>query len=65
MKKYFAIALAVLAVTGCRNKENDEPVPAGLIRVEPLITKATEVNFEDGDKIGLTVVTTDGDYADI
>ena len=64
MKKYFAIALAVLAVAGCRNKENDEPVPAGLIRVEPLITKATEVNFENGDKIGLTVVTTDGDYAD-
>ena len=64
MKKYFAIALAVLAVAGCRNRENDEPVPAGLIRVEPLITKATEVNFEDGDKIGLTVVTTDGDYAD-
>ena len=64
MKKILTIALAVLAVAGCRNKENDEPVPAGLIRVEPLITKATEVNFEDGDKIGLTVVTTDGDYAD-
>lgn len=57
MKKYFAIALAVLAVAGCRNKENDEPVASGHICVEPLITKATEVNFEDGDKIGLTVVT--------
>ena len=57
MKKYFAIALAVLAVAGCRNRENDEPVAAGQICVEPLITKATEVNFEDGDKIGLTVVT--------
>ena len=57
MKKYFAIALAVLAVAGCRNKENEEPVAAGQICVEPLITKATEVNFEDGDKIGLTVVT--------
>lgn len=64
MKKILAIALAVLAAAACHNKENDEPAPAGQIRVEPLITKATEVNFEDGDKIGLTVVTTDGDYAD-
>ena len=57
MKKYFAIALAVLAVAGCRNKENDEPTAPGLISIEPVITKATEVNFEAGDKIGLTVVT--------
>ena len=63
MKKYFAIALAVLAVAGCRNKENDEPSAPGLISIEPVITKATEVNFEAGDKIGLTVVTSDGDYA--
>ena len=37
MKKYFAIALAALAVAGCHNKENDEPVAAGQICVEPLI----------------------------
>lgn len=56
MKKYFAIALAVLAVAGCQNKEDDAPAAAGLVSIEPVITKATEVNFETGDKIGLTVV---------
>ena len=57
MKKYFAIALAALAVAGCSNKENDGPVVLGQISIDPVITKATEVNFEAGDRIGLTVVT--------
>ena len=55
MKKLTVIALAALAVAGCQQKGGDEPV-LGKINVEPIITKATEVNFEDGDKVGLTIV---------
>ena len=57
MKKILTIALAALAVAGCSNKENDGPVVLGQISIDPVITKATEVNFEAGDRIGLTVVT--------
>ena len=55
MKKLTVIALAVLAIAGCQQKGGDEPV-LGKINVEPVITKATEVNFEEGDKVGLTIV---------
>ena len=55
MKKLTVIALAALAVAGCQQKGGDEPV-LGKINVEPIITKATEVNFEDGDMVGLTIV---------
>ena len=55
MKKLTMIALAALAVAGCQQKGGDEPV-LGKINVEPIITKATEVNFEDGDMVGLTIV---------
>lgn len=58
MKRYITLVLAVLAVAACQQKEDIKDVVApGKIRVEPVITKATEVNFEEGDKIGLTIVT--------
>ena len=55
MKKLTMIALAVFAIAGCQKKGGDEQV-LGKINVEPIITKATEVNFEAGDKVGLTIV---------
>ena len=55
MKRYFALALAALTfAAACQKVETTQPQP-GKIQVEPIITKATEVNFEDGDRIGLTV----------
>ena len=66
MKRYIPLALAVLALAACnKNAEPETPV-YGKIRVEPVITKATEVNFEAGDKIGLTIAPaeTDAKYAD-
>ena len=55
MKRYLTLALAVLTLAAaCQKEESHKPVP-GKIQVEPIITKATEVNFEDGDRIGLTV----------
>lgn len=49
------LALAVLVIAACQQKETPELLP-GKLTVEPIITKATEVNFEDGDKIGLNVI---------
>ena len=58
MKRYIPMMLAVLALAACnKNVGPETPAPAyGKVQVEPIITKATEVNFEDGDRIGLTVV---------
>ena len=55
MKKLMTIALAVLAMAACQRTVEPETLP-GKLSIEPVITKATEVNFEAGDKIGLTVV---------
>ena len=65
MKKLTMIALAALAIAGCQQKGGDEPV-LGKISLEPIITKATEVNFEAGDKVGLTIAAKDAaeNYAD-
>ena len=57
MKRYITIALAALAFAACQHKESTTPVAPDRLTIEPIITKATEVNFEAGDKIGLTVVS--------
>lgn len=49
------VACAVATLAACQ--KNAEPVVApGRVQVEPVITKATEVNFEEGDQVGLTMV---------
>ena len=54
MKRYLSISLAVLAISACQKPVQPEAAP-GKVQIEPVITKATEVNFENGDKIGLTI----------
>ena len=54
MKRYLTIALAALAFAACQKPVQPAAVP-GKVEIEPVITKATEVNFETGDKIGLTI----------
>lgn len=54
MKPYLSISLAVLALAACQKPVQPEAAP-GKVQIEPVITKATEVNFENGDKIGLTI----------
>ena len=54
MKRYFTIALAALSFAACQQTVEPQMVP-GKVQVEPVITKATEVNFETGDQIGLTI----------
>lgn len=55
MNRYLTLSLAALFfAVACQKEDTPQPQP-GKIQVEPIITKATEVNFEDGDRIGLTV----------
>ena len=56
MKHYLTLILAALILAGaCQKTETSTKYEPGKIQVEPIITKATEVNFENGDCIGLTV----------
>ena len=59
MKRYLSIAFAALAIAACQKPDAPEIIrpetAPGKIQVEPVITKATEVNFENGDMIGLTL----------
>lgn len=55
-------AALALSLAGCR--VNDDPVPQpNPIRISPLITRATDVDFEDGDRIGLSVLKDGAAYA--
>ena len=68
MKKivYFA-GLALLTLAACNKTPKTEPQPVDFsqysVRLEPVITRATETNFEQGDEIGLSIVRATGDYA--
>ena len=59
--------LAVLALVACKKnvEPGKEPVDFSQykVRVEPVITRVTETNFEAGDAIGLSVALASGDYA--
>ena len=68
MKRTLLLAgVAVLALAACHKNEKPEPRPVDFsqykIRVEPVITRVTETNFENGDAIGVSVVKPSGDYA--
>ena len=55
---------AAALAAACGQGPEPERLPAAL-RIEPVITRATEVDFEDGDIIGLTVTKGDASvYAD-
>ena len=71
MKKTIALAACLIALAAC-NKMPDPGNPGGrpggdaqgAIRIVPVMTKATETSFENGDAIGVTVTRTSGVYAD-
>ena len=69
MKKALILAgAAVLALAACNKTPQTDPQPVDFsrygIRVEPVITRATETNFENGDQIGLTITRAAGAYAE-
>ena len=59
--------VAFLALAACNKTPKTGPQPVDFsqyqLRVEPVITRVTETNFENGDAIGLSVVRAGGDYA--
>ncbi len=60
MKRYLTIALAVLAIAACKKPDNIVQTGPSKVQIEPVITRATEVNFESGDKIGVTMTKVNG-----
>ena len=58
----FLSACLLLAATACQ-RQQPEPAPAADIRILPVITRATDTDFQDGDAIGVTIVRQGGTYA--
>ena len=59
-RKMLLAGVAFLALAACNKTPKTEPQPVDFsqyqLRVEPVITRVTETNFENGDAIGLSVV---------
>ena len=70
MKKIIVIASCILAFAACNKTPQNGTAPEGstalrdaVLRITPVMTKATETAFENGDAIGLTVSRESGAYA--
>ena len=62
MKKSLTFIFAEALLVSCQQEENETLTPANSrITISPVITRATEVNFETGDKIGVTIIQ-NGDF---
>ncbi len=59
MRKIALPILTALCLASCAKTEEAAKQP-GRIVIDPVITRATEVSFEDGDQIGLTITKQDG-----
>ena len=66
MKKVLLSLLAMASVIACEKEEaTDIPSLGGeIVKISPVITKVTDVNFEDGDRIGLSIFKNDAYYAE-
>ena len=67
MKRTLLLAgVAILAFAACNKNPETEVFDFSqyAVRVEPVITRATETNFESGDQIGLSITRAAGIYAD-
>ena len=66
-KAFWMAAAALLALAACNKNSKPDTPPVDFsqykLRVEPVITRVTETNFESGDAIGLSVSKPSGDYA--
>ena len=60
MKKSLTFIFAAALLVSCQQEEKETMTPANSsITISPVITRATEVNFETGDKIGVTIIQND------
>lgn len=64
MKRFFVFLAAAAMLAGCNTVNPEAGQVASRVTVDPIITKATEVNFETGDKIGLTITKSGATYAE-
>lgn len=62
MKKVVLLAAAVAALAGCQTEKVETQAP-GLVKIVPVMTKVTDVNFENGDKVGVSILQGDVAYA--
>lgn len=62
MKKILTFMFAVALLASCQQEENETtPIDNNSrITIAPIITRATEVNFENADQIGVTVTQSNG-----
>ena len=65
-KQLLPIFLLAAAAVSCQKEPaGDEPSLSGeTVKISPVITKVTEVNFEDGDQIGLSIFKDGAYYAE-
>ena len=64
MKKIYLIAAGAIILAGCNKNNTVEPPVSDLaVRISPVITNVTDTNFENGDKVGVSIVTSDQQYA--
>lgn len=55
--KNFLLSMVALAALAACEKNNDAPDYSNQkVSIDPIITKATDVNFENGDKVGLSII---------
>ncbi len=62
MKKIYVLAAGVVLLAAACEKNEAEQI--SFVQISPVITRATATNFEDGDKIGLTITQESGTYAE-
>ncbi len=55
MKKIFIIAAGALLLASCQQNKNTAEPDNGFVQISPIITKATDTNFEEGDKVGVSI----------
>ncbi len=55
MKKILIIAAGALLLASCTQDKNKTEADLGFVQISPVITKATDTSFEEGDKIGVTI----------
>lgn len=56
MKKLLTLMLAAACLAGCQKDETQTGPGAKRVAIAPVISRATETDFEENDKIGLTIV---------
>ena len=60
MKKGILFVLTAAFLASCQQEENEGVASVDRVTITPIITRATEVNFEDQDQIGLSITKEDG-----